>query len=381
MNSAQIYRNLNFIFCSKIASMIRRILASLVVQASLSTCCFAQTAKPIPVKVVIIAMFEVGNDTGDAPGELQYWVERDHLDRVYPMPDAYHSVRMNDQGEMAILTGAGTAHAAATVMAVGLDPRFDFTRAYWIVAGIAGGNPNRISLGSAAWARYVVDGDLAYEIDSREVPKDWPTGYIPLRKTRPFEPPATPPDGQAYELDASLTQWAFDTSSNTPLSDSQVLKAERASFDGAAAQRPPFIAIGDTISSSTFWHGKLNDAWANEWVSYFTDGKGQFTTTGMEDTGTLQSLKFLASAGRVDWHRILVLRTVSNYDQQPRGMTAVESLAHQRIGTYSAYLPSLEAAYRVGHAVADALLHQWPNNPTAPNGTHTTTQETSTKPQ
>ena len=343
--------------------MIRRILALPFLLGVASPCCFA--AMPIPVKVVVIAMFEVGNDTGDTPGELQYWVERDHLDQIYPMPDAYHSVRMNSQGEMAILTGAGTAHAASTVMAVGLDPRFDFSRAYWIVAGIAGGNPNRISLGSAAWAHYVVDGDLGYEIDSREVPQDWSTGYIPLRKTRPFEPPATPPDGQAYELDAALTDWAFSISRNTPLPDNDVLKTARSSFDGAASQKPPFVTIGDTISSSTFWHGKLNDAWANEWVSYFTSGKGQFTTTGMEDTGTLQSLKFLAAAGRVDWHRILVLRTVSNYDQQPRGMSAAESLAHQRIGTYSAYLPSLEAAYRVGHSVVDALLRTWPDSPVA----------------
>jgi purine nucleoside permease len=345
--------------------MIRCILALPFLLGVVSTCCFASEAKPIPVKVVVIAMFEVGNDTGDAPGELQYWVERDHLDRVYPMPDAYHAVRMNSEGEMAILTGAGTAHAAATVMAVGLDPRFDFRNAFWIVAGIAGGNPNRISLGSAAWAHYVVDGDLGYEIDAREAPPEWSTGYIPLRKTRPFERPATPQDGQIFELDAGLTRWAFKVSRNTTLDDDKVLQIARSSFDGAVAQKPPFVTIGDTMSSSTFWHGKLNDAWANEWVSYFTAGKGQFTTTGMEDTGTLQSLKFLSAAGRVDWHRILVLRTVSNYDEQPRGMTAAESLAHQRIGTYSAYLPSLEAAYRVGHTVVDALLHQWPNSPVA----------------
>ena len=30
---------------------------------------------------------------------------------------------------MAILTGQGTAHAAATIMALGLDPRFDFSHA------------------------------------------------------------------------------------------------------------------------------------------------------------------------------------------------------------------------------------------------------------
>src|SRR4051812_10079842 len=108
-------------------------------------CCFlaapsaASKPRPIPVKVVVVAMFEVGNDTGDQPGELQYWVERDHLDHVYSLPSGYHALRMNADGEMAVLTGQGTAHAAATIMALGLDPRFDLTHAYWLIAGIAGG--------------------------------------------------------------------------------------------------------------------------------------------------------------------------------------------------------------------------------------------------
>jgi purine nucleoside permease len=326
----------------------------------------AAKPRPIPVKVVVIAMFEIGQDTGDQPGELQYWVERDHLDKIYPLLAGYHAARMNNDGEMAILTGQGTAHAAATIMALGLDPRFDFTHAYWIIAGIAGGSPDRISLGSAAWARWVVDGDLGYEIDAREMPQDWTTGYVPLRKTRPFEPPAAALDGQVYALNQGLAQWAFDLTRATPLPDVDALKQIRARFDGAAAQRPPFVTMGDEISSSTYWHGKLSDAWATEWVSYFTGGQGQFLTTAMEDTGTLQSLKYLAQAGRADWNRVLVLRTVSNFDQQPRGINAAESLAHQRVGTYSAYLPSLEAAYKVGHAVVNELLTHWPKYEQSP---------------
>ncbi len=102
------------------------------------------------------------------------------------------------------------------------------------------------------------------------------------------------------------------------------------------------------------------DAWATRWVSYFTAGKGTFVTTAMEDTGTLLALKNLSRAGRVDWQRVMVLRTVSNIDRQPRGMSAAESLAQQRVGTYSAYLPSLEAAYTVGHTVVQQLLSRWP---------------------
>jgi purine nucleoside permease len=336
-----------------------RVFTSLFLLAAIGHAAAAKP-RPIPVKVVVVTMFEQGADTGDAPGELQHWVERDHLDKIYPLPAGYHAVRMNGDGEMAVLTGPGTAHAASTIMAVGLDPRFDFSHAYWIVAGIAGGCPDRVSLGSAVWARWVVDADLGYEIDAREIPPDWTTGYLPLGKARPFEQPANPLPGQAYALNASLAQWAFDLTRTTPLEDSEHLKEIRSGFDGAASQRPPFVAMGDEISSSTYWHGKLMDAWATEWMRYFTGGKGEFATTAMEDTGTLQSLEFLANAGRVDLKRVLVLRAVSNFDRQPRDLSAAESLARQRIGKYAAYLPSLEAAYRVGHVVVSELLTHWP---------------------
>jgi purine nucleoside permease len=331
---------------------------ALIVWAALATAGQAKP-RPIPVKVVVVAMFEVGADTGDQPGELQYWVERDHLDRVYPLAAGYHAVRMNGDGEMAVLTGQGTAHAAATIMALGLDPRFDLSHAYWIIAGIAGATPDKVSLGSAVWARWVVDGDLGYEIDARETPPDWPTGYLPLRKSKPFEPPAAALPGQVYALNKGLAEWAYNLTRATPLADSEHLKEIRSNFDGAAAERPPFVTLGDEVSSSRYWHGKLFDAWAAEWMRYFTNGEGGFATTAMEDTGTLQSLEFLANANRVDARRILVLRTVSNYDRQARGMTAAESLAMQRIGKYSGYMPSLEAAYAVGHVVVNELLTHW----------------------
>ena len=341
--------------------MKTRACCSLVFLLLVSACAVsAARPRPIAVKVVVVAMFEVGADTGDAPGELQYWVERDHLDRVYPLSAGYHAVRMNGEGEMAVLTGQGTAHAAATIMALGLDPRFDLSRAYWIVAGIAGASPERASLGSAVWARWVVDGDMGYEIDAREMPHGWGSGFVPLRKAKPFEVPAVPLDGQVYALNRGLAEWAFNLTRATPLADSEHLQEIRGHFDGAAAQRPPFVTMGDELSSSTYWHGKLFDAWAAEWVRYFTAGQGEFVTTAMEDTGTLQSLQFLANAGRVDGQRILVLRTVSNYDRQPREMSAAESLGNQRVSKFGAYLPSLESTYKVGHVVVNELLMHWP---------------------
>jgi purine nucleoside permease len=325
---------------------------------------FAQSAAPlapIKIKVVVVTMFERGEDTGDTPGEFQLWVEREHLDQVLPLAAGYHHVRLNKDGVLGILTGVGTAKAAASVMAVGLDPRFDLTKAYWLIAGIGGGDPADVSLGSAVWANHVIDGDIAYEIDAREIPAIWPTGYVPLRMSTPYEQPVrTQLDGELYTLNQDLVGWAFALTQGVHLADSDSMRTSRARYTGFPnANKPPFVIRGDTMSSSTFWHGTRMDEWANAWTRYYTGGQGNYMIAGMEDTGTLQALTFLNQAGRADLRRVLVLRTVSNYDREAPGSTPAESLKSMVGGNYSAYMPALEAAEIVGDKVVRDLVEHW----------------------
>jgi purine nucleoside permease len=318
----------------------------------------AQTA-PIPVKVVVVTMFERGEDAGDTPGEYQLWVEREHLDRVMPVGAAYRHVRLNHDGVLGMVTGIGTAKAAASVMALGLDPRFDFSKAYWVVAGIGGGDPADVSLGSAVWADHVIDGDLAYEVDARDIPSDWATGYVPLRRLRPYDQPVRSDlEGELYTLNPALVGWAYRLTKDVVLPDTPAIRTARARFAGFPnALKPPFVAHGDTISSSTFWHGTRMDAWANAWTRYYSGGN--YMIAAMEDTGTMQALTFLSNAGRVDLRRVLVLRTVSNYDREAPGSTPAESLKGLVGGIYSAYLPALDAAQIVGSKVVHHLVEHW----------------------
>jgi purine nucleoside permease len=305
-------------------------------------------------------MFEQGEDTGDAPGEYQLWVERERLDRIIPVPAGYHHVRMNEDGVLGMLTGVATAKAAASVMALGLDPRFDLTKAYWVVAGIGGGDPADVSLGSAVWANHVLDGDIAYEVDAREIPADWPTGFVPLLKTKPYEQPARADYGEMYTLNQDLVAWAFQLTKDVALADSEQMRVSRARFaDFPNARKPPFVTRGDNLCSSTFWHGTRMDEWANAWTRYFTGGKGNYMVSAMEDSGTMQALTFLGQAGRVDLKRVLVLRTVSNYDREPPGMTPAESLKSMHNRKYSAFMPALEAAQRVGDKVVRDIVEHW----------------------
>ena len=314
------------------------------------------------VKAVVVAMFEYGEPVGDKPGELQLWVEEMPLDKSLPFPLGEQDLYYNDDGVLAILVGGGIPNATASIMALGLDPRFDLTRAYWLVAGIAGGDPNDMSLGSAAWATHVVDGDLLYEIDGREIPDDWPYGLIPLGAKEPAVDPEDiytgwTVDTIAFSLNASLVNWAYELTKDIDLGDSDGIREFRAQFEGYPnAQRPPFVTKGDTLAASTYWHGEKLNEWANDWVRLYRGEQANFMTSNMEDTGTLTALSRLARADLIDPDRVLVLRTASNFSMPPPGRTAAWS-------TTAPYAdegrPAIRAAYEVGRKVVDTVVADW----------------------
>jgi purine nucleoside permease len=128
--------------------------------------------------------------------------------------------------------------------------------------------------------------------------------------------------------------------------------------DHPNAQKPPFVLKGDNLAALTFWHGEILNDWANQWVDYWTEGQGEFVSSAMEETGTLQAMEYLTNAGRADKNRVLVLRTASNYTMPPPGVTAAENLLKENEG-YAGLEAAVESAYLVGSTVVDALLANW----------------------
>ena len=308
-------------------------------------------------------MFEIGADTGDRPAEFQFWKERRKLDTRLAFPQSYHDLWYNPDSQiLGVVTGIGTANSTGAIMALGLDPRFDLSHAYWLVAGIAGIDPEDAPVGSAAWARFIVDGDLAHEIDAREIPKSWSTGYFPRGGKFPYDPAGLArhaSEGNVFEANAKLRDWAYELTKDVKIPNPPELDAERKLFaDFPNAQKPPFVLKGDTLSGMTFWHGKRLNEWANKWTKYWSKGEGEFVTSAMEDTGVMHSLTYLSKIQKVDLNRVMVLRAGSNYTMQPKGQTAVEHLLSENEG-YSGMLVSLEALYAVGSKVVDELLGHW----------------------
>ena len=316
-------------------------------------------SKPIEIKVVVVSMFEIGADTGDMAGEFQLWHERQQLTQRFAFAH-HHDLFLNPAtGVLGMVTGEGTANSSTAVMELGMDPRFDLSHAYWLVAGIAGINPRYASVGSAAWARHVVNGDSAYQIDAREIPPDWSTGIFPLESKHPYDPKAKPAEGQLFTLDPGLVQWAYRLTRNVPLADDAGMQQVRGQYHEANARRPPFVLIGDNLTAMRFWAGALMNEWADHWVRFWTHGRGGMVTSAMEDSGTLVALTYLGRTGRVDSQRVLVLRTGSDFTVPPPGETAAQALAKESENTYAALGEAVEAAYQVGSPVVEALVRDW----------------------
>jgi purine nucleoside permease len=308
---------------------------------------------PIVIRAVIVAAFEP--ESGPIPGELRHFIDRQNLTQQFPFPTGYRPLYLSSDGLLGIVTGVGAARAAASIMALGLDSRFDLTQALWLITGVCGIDPARGSLASVVLPEYIVDGDLTHELDPREIPPNdptWPDGFVPLGKTTPYEEPRADRfeggDGIVFRLNSQLVQRAYRAAKDVELTDKPAMALRRREFAPAeTAWRAPHVLLGDELSSGTFWHGKLMCERARRWVSYQTEGRAAYAITAMEDTGILQSLTFLAAAGRVDFARVLIARAASNFDQQREGIGVAQSLAETKVTTYSAYMPALENAYRV----------------------------------
>jgi purine nucleoside permease len=254
-----------------------------------------------------------------------------------------------------MVSGTSLINSSASMMALGLDPRFDLTHAYFIINGIAGVDPQDASIGSAAWARFVV-GDVMREIDIREAPADWPYGLFPMGTQAP-NPPSVPSSANVFALNPTLAAWAFQQTRELKLPDDPALAAFRATYTGfPSAQRPPFVLMGDDFASDHYWHGKILTQFANDFVRVYTGGKGNFVMTEMEDSGFMNSLERLDTVHRVDINRVMVLRTASNYSMEPPSSTALDSVTAQYPGGGKL---AFESAWLCGSTVLHAILTGW----------------------
>ncbi|KAF7358217.1 Purine nucleoside [Mycena venus] len=260
-----------------------------------------------------------------------------------------------------LTTGEGEINAASTVAALLHSSAFDLRTTYFLIAGIAGVNPKVATIGSVTFARYAVQVGLQFEIDAREIPANFPTGYFPQGTTAPGQYPIHLYGTEVFEMNENLRQLAFRIAKTAEpqLNDTTDCRAARAPYSAApqfaAAGGSPSVVLCDTATSDTFWSGTLLAETFENTTKLFTNQSAEYCTTQQEDSATLNALLRGALTKTVDFSRIIVMRSASDFDRPPPGESAVASL----LGPTPAFVPSISNLHIAGVKIVQAIVSGW----------------------
>jgi purine nucleoside permease len=253
-------------------------------------------------------------------------------------------------------------NAALAISALTNSSRFDLRHTYFLISGVAGVNPKWGTLGSVTFPRFAVQVDLQYEVDGREIPDDWSTGYVPQGASSPGEFPKSLYGTEVYELNDDLRQRVLNLVKDVTLADSDTAVKYRSRFVAVndnvfeKATMPPSVIDGDVASSNVYFHGHLLSEAFEKVFKLLTGGRGSYSMTNQEDNGTLEALLRAALQNRIDFARVIIMRSGSNFDRSvdESGRPTI-TLPTKHVGLE----PALENLYWVGAVIVREILHDW----------------------
>jgi hypothetical protein len=165
-------------------------------------------------------------------------------------------------------------------------------------------------------ARFSVQVALQYEIDAREMPANFSTGYFPEGATSPDDDWGYVYNTEVFAVNSALRDLAFDMIDAGKLHDLPDAIAYRANYAkdpayAAGAANKPAKVKCDVATTDVWWSGALlGDAFEKR-MKIWTNGSSVYCTTAQEDGAVLAAMLRGQLAGKVDYGRSMVMRTSS----------------------------------------------------------------------
>ncbi|ELY89331.1 purine nucleoside permease [Natrialba taiwanensis] len=285
--------------------------------------------------------------------ERRPWLERADLTDALSIPGTETPLYLTADGVAITTTGIGKSDAATTVTALLAAPAFELDSAYVVSAGIAGGPPERVALGSVVIADSVVDWDRKHRWDRTQTgASDGGDAHGDVGTAADTDPAAGldllayRPRDYVHRLDTELVDAALEAAADATLDSDPAARAYQDEYEFSDAPTAgPTVERGTTVCGDEFWHGPR---YARE-VAWLCDAYGvaPYLTTQMEDAATATALDRF---GLLD--RYLSVRAVANYDRSAPGETVEESFD----GTAASLDLARENAARVGRTVVTELV-------------------------
>ena len=305
-----------------------------------------------PIRMLILAKFEPEGLDGALAGEARpYYDAYCRGGESYTVPGCASPLYVKD-GVALIVTGMGKINAAITLTALLLDPRFDFSGAYFLSTGCAGSAAGSTVMGDVVLVTATADYDLGHHADCREMEDpERPTWFADNYSG----------DAVCCRLDPALTErvWAL-VKDFRPRTTERTRAAMRAAFgDAPWARREPQVLCGTAVTGDNYWKGRYGHRTA-ELIAKTYGCPDPYAVSEMEDHALA---RVLARFGLLA--KLVVIRGSVNMDVFMGGLTP-EALwapehSHSLTSAESAeaadlFPVAMQNIFEVGRVIVDAAL-------------------------
>lgn len=314
--------------------------------------------KPFAVyqpKAFIVSMFELERDPWLKAMDFVHNITIPGLSPVYPTLHCTTNYTICQ-----ITTGEGEINAAASISALTLNPLFDLTKTYFLIAGIAGGEPEYTTLGGVTFAKFAVQVGLEYQFayeDYIETESNWTSGYVPYGTEDQDTYPGNVYGTEVFEVNEKLRDRAALLASNATLNNGNTLnKKFRKLYNETAARGDAKVVKCDVLTSDNYFTGNVLNDYFSELTKLMTNGSATYCSTAQEDNASLEVFTRLDKYGLVDFDRVIVMRTISDFSRPPPSMSATDYFFNRTDGGIEASLDNLVIA---GTPIIHDILHNW----------------------
>lgn len=94
---------------------------------------------------------------------------------------------------------------------------------------------------------------------------------------------------------------------------------------------PPKVVQCDSATGNVYFGGKLLSEAMGKYVAYLTQGKAHYCATAQEDNAIMAAAARAHVAGKVDYFRFMVLRTISDFDRGAPGKNSYQSFIENNL--------------------------------------------------
>ena len=318
----------------------------------------SSSAKKTPLRVIIIPKFEIGEMSGDFPGEAQLFYEEycpgcEEIE-IPNMPPTGHFYFNDENGVGMLVTGAGKTAAGLSMMAVLSSELYDYSDATIVSVGCAGGSVRNCTLGDVILVTAACDYDLGHHVDAHEKKKN--------KSQVMWFPDKSYADYEYKNLNADLCDKTYEMIRNCPLQTTEEARAVMKESFGAKKEEDilPTVKKGTALTGDNFWKGIYGHVTAKFIADYY-GCRDPYMVTEMEEVAIANTAECFNMLDR-----LISLRVIVNMDVFMKGETPestwgehrsfIEKVENNNTETLDIFEPAMHNLFDTGRIVIDAAL-------------------------